>query len=188
MQAVPKTPEPQAADASAPRWLRYVPLVTGILAALAGFLTVRGANLANDAIYRSNQGVLFQSQASDSWAEYQAASVKARIVETALVTGGTDPAVRDRLTAQAKELRDRQPALKTKAMDLERQRDAQLSRGDARLTEKDSLAYAGVAVQLGIGLASVAGITRRFEAFVVGILAGGAGLVITATSLLSSLP
>src|SRR5438477_12047665 len=97
-----------ADDPSAPAWLRRVPLLTGVLAALAGFLTVRGANLSNQAIYHSNQGVLHQAQASDAWAEYQANSIKARIAETSLLTA-TDATVKETLTAQAKDLRDRQP-------------------------------------------------------------------------------
>ncbi len=185
MQLGRQTPETQPTDPRAPHWMRYVPLLTGILAAVAGFLTVRGANLANDAIYRSNQGVLYQAQASDTWAEYQADSVKARIVETALLGGSADQGARDQLTIQDKDLRDRQPALREHAMDLERQRDAQLASGGARLAEKDTLAYAGVAVQLGIGLASVAGITRRREAFLVGGLVGAAGIAIAAYALLS---
>lgn len=174
-------------DPTAPRWMRYVPLLTGLLAAVAGFLAVRGANLANDAIYRSNQGVLFQAQASDTWAEYQADSVKARVVETALLGGVADPGARDQLTAQGKDLRARQPALRTQAMDLERRRDAQLASGDARLAEKDILAYASVAVQLGIGLASVAALARRREAFLAGGVVGAAGVAIAAYTLLSAL-
>jgi len=184
MQLGRSTPEPRPSDPTAPRWMRYVPLLTGVLAAAAGFLTVRGANLANDAIYRSNQAVLYQSQASDSWAEYQADSVKARVVETALLGGIADQGARNQLTVQDKDLRDRQPPLRQKAMDLEHQRDAQLASGEARLAEKDTLAYAGVAVQLGIGLASVAALTRRREAFFVGTVVGAAGIAIAAYALL----
>ncbi len=70
----PQVNNPQ--PASGPRWMRFIPLLTGILAAAAGFLTVRGADLANQAIYHSNQAVLYQAKASDTWTEYQADSIR----------------------------------------------------------------------------------------------------------------
>ena len=56
-----------------------------------------------------------------------------------------------------------------------------------RLGDKDTLAYAGVAIQLGIGLASIAALTHRFAALVAGVLAGAVGLIITAIALLPAL-
>ncbi|HSV14927.1 MAG TPA: DUF4337 family protein [Tepidisphaeraceae bacterium] len=168
------------ADLSAGRgWLKRVPLLTGVLAALAGFLTVRGANLSNQAIYHSNQGVLHQARASDAWAEYQANSIKARIVETTLLTA-IDTASKDALNTQAKELRVRQPTIRATAEDQEQQRDAELTGGQRRLAEKDLLDYAGMAAQLGIALASVAALTRRRDAFAVGVVCGALGVAITA--------
>ena len=183
--APPSVPATTAGESPAPPWVKYVAMLTGVLAAVAGFLTVRSANLSNEAIYQSNQAVLSQSQASDKWAEYQANSVKARVVETQLtaLAAGAPPAARDALTAESKELRDRQPPLKTDALALEAKREAQLAGGQKRLAEKDLLGYAGIAVQLGIALASVAAMTRRKEAFLVGILVGAAGGGITALAL-----
>jgi hypothetical protein len=166
-------------DPTAPPWLKRVPMLTGVLAAFAAFLTVRGANLSNQAIYHSNQGVLHQAQASDAWAEYQANSIKARIVETALLTAG-DPSQKDTLAGQAKELRNRQPAIKQHAQDEEKTRESQLTVGSRLIAQKDLLDYAGVAVQLGIAMASVAALTRRSPAFAVGIMCGAAGGAITA--------
>ncbi len=77
--------KPKVAEAEAP-WIKHVALLTGVLAAVAGFLlTVRMTILTNDAIYLSNQAILAQTEASDAWAEYQADSIKARIVETQLI-------------------------------------------------------------------------------------------------------
>jgi hypothetical protein len=153
-------------------------MLTGALAAFAGFLTVRGAGMCNEAIYHSNQGVLLQAQASDTWAEYQADAVKARIVEVALTTA-TDAAVKEKLTADDKDLRDRQPALKVKALDFESQRDGQLKFGTHRLNEKNLLDYAGVAIQLAIALASVAALTRRRIAFDFALFLAAMGIAIT---------
>ena len=58
-----------------------VAVLTGVLAALTGFLTVRMTTLTNQAIYESGQAILSQTEASDAWSEYQAESIKAHIVE-----------------------------------------------------------------------------------------------------------
>jgi len=164
-------------DAS-PSWLKYVAMLTGVLAALGAFLTVRGAAFSNDAIYHSSVAVLHQAKASDTWSEYQADSIKRRIVQTQAIAT-TDPAARQTLEEQAKEIADRQPALKSAAEQLESQREQEVAKSNHSLGEKVSLDYAGMFVQLGIALASVAAMTKRKFAFVAGIIAAGVGAGVT---------
>jgi hypothetical protein len=171
--------KPPTATPSGPPWLKYVALLTGVLAGLGGYLTVRGASLSNDAIYRSNQAVLFQAKASDAWNEYQADSIKSRVVQTQLDAGTFVPAAKGKLEAAVKDFRDRQPAKKQEAQGFEATRDDWLAGARHLLNEKSNLDFAGVAVQLGIALASVAGLTRRKEAFTGGLLAGAVGIGIT---------
>ena len=181
----PISPVKQRADAGDnPPWIRYVAMLTGVLAGVAGFLTVRGANLSNEAIYHSNQGVLHQAKASDAWSEYQANSIKARIIETQIKQGKLDPEARTALEADDKEFRNKQPVVKAQALEFEKQRDEELKDGSQRLGEKDTLDYAGVAVQLGIALASVAALTRTRHAFYAAIVLGALGIAITASVLL----
>jgi hypothetical protein len=75
-----------------PWWFFYVPILAGTLAAVAGVLTVKASYLANDANYQSNQAVLMQSQASDTWSQYEADSIKARELETAIIIAPTHKA------------------------------------------------------------------------------------------------
>lgn len=168
-----------------PPWVRQVAMLTGILAALAGFLTVRSTNLTNEAIYQSNQAILAQAIASDSWAEYQADSIKARIVETEILPSSPLNAEdKSKLTKIDDGLRERQPQSKKLAEDKEHERDDHMSSGLKRLGEKDLLGYAGLAAQLGIALASVAALVRRRFAFHAGILVGTFGILITAYAFL----
>ncbi|MDB5331010.1 MAG: hypothetical protein JWP03_2161 [Phycisphaerales bacterium] len=169
-----------SALAAGPPWIRYVAMLTGVLAAVGGFLTVRGSKLANEAIYHSTRAVLNQAEATDVWAEYQADSIKARGVETQLILLAPDAPARGLLEASAKELRDRQHPLTLRAKELEGQRGAEIAQSDRRLAEKNSLDFAGTFVQLGIALASVAAMTRRRTAFVAGIIAAGVGIGVTA--------
>ena len=171
--------EARAHEGADPPWVRRVAMVTGVLAAFSGFLAVRSTILTNDAIYMSNQAILSQTQSSDAWAEYQADSVKARIVETALL-GMPDGPNHKILDAQSKELRARQPVLRKAAVGKAAARDNFLKESTKHLREKDVLSYAEFAAQIGIALASVAALVRARKAFLAGIAAGAAGLAITA--------
>ena len=163
----------------APTWLKQVAMLTGVLAAISGYLTVRSATLTNDAIYMSDRAILAQTQSSDAWAEYQADSIKAHVVETTLLAS-PNPQNLDVLTKEGKALRDRQPALKKTATEKATERDGFLKDGGLRLAERDQLLYAGFAAQAGIALASVAALVRLRIVFYAGIGAGIVSVLITA--------
>jgi hypothetical protein len=174
--APPTTPKAivsaAAAEPAAPPWLRQVAMVTGVLAALGAFLTVRSTTLSNDAIYRSTRATLLQAQASDAWAEYQADSIKANIAQAQLDVLTPAQPGRDLLEAQVQDFRARQPAKQTDAQNLEHDRDNQLANGEKLLGEKDIVGYAGMAGQFAIALASVAALTRRKPAFYAAVFFG----------------
>lgn len=183
--AVPNKTGEIAADTNAPSWIKYVAMLTGVLAALAGFLTVRSTILTNEAIYESNQAILSQTQASDAWSEYQADSIKARIIEMQLLPSSTlnaqDKAV---LAKEDEEIRQRQPKSRQLANDKTKERETRLSAGMKLLEKKDVLGYAEMAVQLGIALSSVAALVRKRIAFDVGALIGIIGIALAAYALL----
>jgi hypothetical protein len=163
----------------APKWVGYVALLTGILAGVAGFLTVRATTLTNNAIYESNQAILAQAQSSDSWNEYQADSIKARIIETQIATSpALDAQSRATLEGQAKDFRDRQPKIQSDAQNFAKDRDDHLAQGKGLLATRDLISYADLATQLGIALASVAAMVRVRRAFDAAICVGVIGVVI----------
>jgi hypothetical protein len=171
-------------DAPAPSWVKYVALLTGILAGVAGFLTVRATNLTNNAIYESNQAILAQAQSSDAWNEYQADSIKARIVETQLAaSSGLDAQARATLQAQAQDFRARQPKAQADAQAKAVERDSHLGQGKGLLAVRDLLGYAELATQLAIALASVAALVRVRRAFDGAIAIGVIGIAIAVYAL-----
>lgn len=170
-----------AEAADAPSWIGHVAVLTGVLAALTGFLAVRATALTNKAIYESNQAILSQTQASDAWSEYQANSIKARMVELQLLPSSTVSAEdRAKLTDMDKDFRDRQNPAKQTAQSKSDEREEHLKTGLKHLQQKDLLDYAGMVAQMGIALASVAALTRQRIAFNAGIAAGMVALLITA--------
>ena len=160
-------------EGEVPSWVKRVAILTGLLAAMSGFLAVRATILTNDAIYASGQAILAQTQSSDAWSEYQADSVKARIVETTLLTDAATGANRAVLANQAKELRARQPALRATALAKAADRDRFLQQSLRILAERDWLGYAGFIAQIGIALASVAAMLRARRMFYAGAVTGG---------------
>lgn len=180
--AVPAAPPP-AAEPPQPVWMKRVPVITGGLAALAGFLAVRGTNLANMAVYQSTQGVLQQTKASDAWAEYEAESLKATTYQATLDAGTADAGHVGHLTSKVAEYAARKDALRDAAKKAEAVRDDQVKLSTANLDEKDYCDYAGVAAQLGIALASVAALTRRQSAFNTAVLVGLAAVALAAYGL-----
>ncbi|HEU0118184.1 MAG TPA: DUF4337 family protein [Alphaproteobacteria bacterium] len=168
-------------EGSNPPWVKQVAMLTGVLAAVSGFLAVRATTLTNDAIYESNRAILAQTESSDAWNEYQADSIKAHVVETAIAASPSlSAAKREEMEAEAKTFRDRQPDLKKTGTDKAAKRDEHLHNGRKRLDEKDVLGYAEVAAQVGIALASVAALVRMRMAFYFGVALGVGSILITA--------
>lgn len=184
--AVAKLTEHSSNAEPAPSWVAYVAMLTGILAGVAGFLTVRATTLTNNAIFEANQAILAQAQASDTWAEYQADSIKARVVETQLAIAGNalDPQAKAALEAQDKDFRDRQPKTQQAAQAHEAMRDTHLASGKGLLETRDLISYADLATQLGIALASVAAMVRMRRAFDAAVLVGATGVGIAAYALI----
>ena len=53
----------QKNPADNPAWVKQTALLTGVLAAISGFLVVRSTAVTNNAIYESNQAILSQTEA-----------------------------------------------------------------------------------------------------------------------------
>jgi hypothetical protein len=183
----PAEPQIQAnsKDQPTPTWLKRVPMITGVLAGLAGFLTVKSGNLSHQANYFSTQAVLHQERASDAWAEYQADSVKRHIDQIEVETGNISATEKATLTDEIKDLRNtRQSQTQATAHQEEALCNDDLAASDQRLSIKDMLdSYASVTTQLGIALASVAALTRKKSVFTVAVVIGLIAVVITAYAL-----
>lgn len=74
--------EGQQAEARMPWWIRWVAGTTAVFSALAAFAAVKSQGSANDDLYHSNLAVLYQSQASDAWNEFQSNSLKRHLCES----------------------------------------------------------------------------------------------------------
>jgi len=163
---------------STPPWMKRVAMMTGVLAGLVGFLTVRGNNLSIQANLNSTQAVLHRATASDCWSEYQADSVKKNNAESLAKIAPNDDA-RASLLRDAKAFEARQAPIAKKATDEEALEKQEMQNSDEKLAVRGLIDYAGMAAQVGIALASIAALTRRQFAYWVGMIAGLIAMGIT---------
>jgi hypothetical protein len=126
-------------------WTRYVSLMVVVLAVATGVGSLKAGGFGSKVM-------LFQAQASDAWAFYQAKSIKQRIaeMEERQATGA------DAASAAADVARYKvdEKELQTKAAHLEETRDAFARHGPP-------LGFGITLLQISIALASVCLLTKR---------------------------
>ncbi|HVT07074.1 MAG TPA: DUF4337 domain-containing protein [Polyangia bacterium] len=142
------------------QWTRYVSLMVVVLAVATAIGSLKSGGF-------SSKVMLYQAQASDTWAFYQAKSVKLRIAELEArgATGdAAAPALGDvaRYRAEEKDLLD-------KAQHLESMRDAMAKHGPP-------MGFGIASLQIAIALASVCLITKRRSLWAASAVLGALGI------------
>ena len=127
------------------QWTRYVSLMIVALAVATAIGSLRAGGFGGKVM-------LNQSQASDTWAFYQAKSIKARIAE--LESHGPSAKLAAKAAADVKRYEAEEQTLETKAKGLEAARDEAAKHGPP-------LGFAIASLQIAIALASVSLITKR---------------------------
>jgi Domain of unknown function (DUF4337) len=141
-------------------WTRYVSLMIVVLAVATGIGSLKAGGFGSKVM-------LYQAQASDTWAFYQAKSIKQRIAEMeARRTSGDEAAA---AAADVERYRAEEKDLQSKAERLETTRDAMAKHGPP-------LGFAIALLQIGIALASVCLITKRKQLWAVSGLLGAIGI------------
>lgn len=156
-------------------WIRWVALTTALMAVLAAIAALQASAYSDDALLASNAAILAQTKASDTWTEYQANGLKV-ILRQFQATTTNDATQVDQLQSEATRQLDRQKTEMDNAQALEAQRDDERLKSTEANHRHDRFAQAVAAFQVGIGLASVAVLTRRREVWALGGIFGAAGL------------
>ena len=164
--------------------LRGIALSTAIFAAFAAVVALQAGATVNEALVLKTEATRLQAQASDQWAFYQAKGIKAAAADAGsqswLSVGKPAPAA---LTAKiAKEANDQQ-AIRKKAEELEKERDAKSLEADHLLERHHLLADAVALLQVAIALGAVAALTRRRIMWLASMLLGAIGVVLFAVQL-----
>ena len=126
-------------------WTKYVSLMIVILAVATAIGSLKSAAF-------SSRAMLNQAQASDTWAFYQAKSIKQRLAE--MEVRANPGAASAKAAADVIRYQKEEQELQTKANSFEQVRDAASRHGAP-------LGFAIASLQIAIALASVALITKR---------------------------
>jgi hypothetical protein len=153
--------------------------VLAVLAAVAGSLeTVEGGR----ALGSTSEAVLAQDEATDTWNEFQADSIKKHIYGIAANAGGAQA---DDYRKNAKEYTDTQKTLMKEAKAKEKERDELLAAGSKHEDRHHWLTGSATLFEIGIAMSTVAIITRRHWLWFTATGFGALGLVLLAAAYLS---
>jgi hypothetical protein len=148
-----------------------------LIAALAAMLAI--AEMA--AKHAQNESVTNNIKASDTWAFYQAKTIRGTVLRTAIESAAlapaADPAARDKQIAAWKATADRyesDPASGEGRKELAERAKASEEKRDHELSAFHAFEYGAGALQLAIVMASAAVITGMFA---LELVAGGLGLL-----------
>lgn len=155
-------------------FIQMVALATGLMAVLAAVAAQQGASLSSEALLLSNQSILAQAKASDTWNEYQAEGIKRRVFETQVLVTAADSSKSADLAGEAQREADKQPDLMKEAQGLESDRDQLRKESEDKNAVHETFSKSVGGLQIGIALASISALTRRRGLFFLG---GGFGLL-----------
>jgi hypothetical protein len=139
----------------------------------------------NEALALKTDATNLQARASDQWAYYQAKGVKAAVQEA--IGSGWQAAGKAPPADTEEKLRrygDEQEAIREKAVELERERDAKEQEAEHLLHQHHYYAAAVAFFQVSIALGAVAALTRLRFVWVASVLVGLGGIVSAARVLL----
>jgi hypothetical protein len=162
-----------------PSWTSYLSLQTAIIAVFAAVASLESGGNSNDAILEKNEAILYQSQASDQWAYYQAKGVKESMAAgQAVMMATTNPAAAAKLETEAARYKAEQGEIQTAAHELEAKVRESNGRAEKLLERHHRFAIAVTLFQIAIALSAIAALTRRKALWMVGLAASVAGLAL----------
>jgi hypothetical protein len=164
-----------------PRWTSYLSLQTAVIAVFAAVASLESGGNSNEAILAKNEAILFESQASDQWAYYQAKGVKQSLAANqALTLTATNPSLAAKFDAEAARYKGEQGDIQTEARALEAKVEASNQRAEHLLEHHHRFAISVTMFQIAIALSAIAALTRRKALWMVGLAASLVGLALFA--------
>ena len=172
---------------SRPRWIDLLAVSTALFAVLAAVAALHAGDKANESLLTANRAVLIQTQAVDSWMEFQADSIKKsqQLLQAQLLgkVGGTqaEVAAARNEAARRQTLQDK---LKLEASRRDAETTALSKESGVILREHQRYALAVTLFQIAIGLSAIAALLRFPVIWWVSLLAGSWAAAVLVTGLL----
>lgn len=160
------------------KWLRWVALTTALMAVVAAVAALQASFHADEALLASNDAILAQAKATDTWNEFQADGLK-DILRQMQADSATDPQAAAEFRAESQRRSDRAGVELKSAQALEQERETHRAESSQASQVHEHFAWSVAALQVGIGLASVSALTRRKPVWWLGGAFGLLGLGLT---------
>lgn len=171
-------------------WTNYLAFTTVIFAALATLSTFKGGGF-------SSRGVIYQAQASDQWAYYQAKSTRESLyriqkenltLQLGLLPASAPGEERSKIEAALAEASAKTEKYEAEKAAIEKiARDLEAKRDEAQLHGKP-LGLAVIFLQIAIVLSSIGGLLKRREMWLLALPIGFTGVALFANGFLMFLP
>ena len=168
------------AERSRPLWMDALAVSTALFAVFAAIAALESGNYANEALYRANQAVLKQTQAVDTWNEYQSDSLKKyqeQTTATILTHVGGTPQEIQAANDEAARRQQSQDQLLPQAAQLSQDTDELNRDSEEQLNHHHRFALSVTLFQVAIGLGAIAALLRLPPLWWVSLLAGAVGLL-----------
>lgn len=171
-------------------WINYLAFTTVIFAALATLSTFKGGGF-------SSKSVVFQAQASDQWAYYQAKSIRESLyriqkenldLQLDLLPDTANTTAKEKIEKALSDANEKLQKYASEKNDIEQAaRNLEKNRDEAQLHSKP-LGLAVIFLQIAIVLSSIGGLLKRKEVWFLGLPVGLAGIILFADGFLLFIP
>lgn len=171
-------------------WINYLAFTTVIFAALATLSTFKGGGF-------SSRSVVFQAQASDQWAYFQAKSIRESLyriqkenlsLQLGLLPNNVAPEEKEKITQALVQADSKLEKYETEKNAIEKAARALEQNRDEAQTHGKPLGLAVIFLQIAIVLSSIGGLLKRKEVWYLGLPIGLAGITLFADGFLLFLP
>lgn len=153
-------------------WVSMTIAVLAVLSAVVGSLETLASG---QALTQKNEAVLAQSKASDSWAFYQAKSLKKHLYGIAADQGGPKA---DKYRKTAADNAADEEKIQDEAKALEKERDAHSKLAEEAEGRHHRLTVAATLLHMGIAISTIAIIASRRWPWLASLVLGAAGSAI----------
>ena len=161
-------------------WTRLISLSTAVLAVIAAVAALQSGTLVNEALLEQGKATQAQARASDTWAFYQAKSLKGHGAgETAaiLAANPVTHAAAPKYEAMAARYEKEKEEQKAEAQKLEAERDSANKMSERFMHRHHTFAICVTLTQIAIALSAIAALTRREHVWFGSLAVGAAGLI-----------
>lgn len=158
-------------------WLKFVAVVTAVLAVIAAIGSLRAGLLVNEALLAKNDEISLRTQATDQWNYYQSKSIKGVIyTTTAQLLPPSSPLLAKSQEAAARYSRE-QEDIRAKAEALEKKAESKDKSSAKDMDEHHIFAFSVSLCQIAIAMSAIAALTRSRRVWVFSLATGLTGLL-----------